>query len=96
MRRRPLSLLVFGAVLAAPAALGAPAETASPKHEKAHVHEARFKIPESMRLEHEEAREERSPGVEKLAQKLQLHARSEEELFYPAALVVGDVARGRE
>jgi hypothetical protein len=26
--------------------------------------------------------------------KLQLHAKSEEELFYPAALLVGDVVRG--
>lgn len=41
------------------------------------------------------AREERNAEVERLAQKLQLHARSEEELFYPAALLVGDVVRGR-
>jgi hypothetical protein len=186
MSRRPSWLLVFAAVLAGPAALGAPAETASPKHGKADVHGARIRIPESMRLEHEEiheelvratklegrvgdaarelarvlhphfvreeeialpplglleplskapptpamrdvlqmtdalraelpkmleehevigraarrleavAREERSAGVERLAQKLQLHARSEEELFYPAALVVGDVVRGHK
>jgi hypothetical protein len=186
MSRRSLSLLVFGAVLAARPALGAPAETAIPKHEKAHVPGARIEIPESMRLEHEEiheelvratklegrvgdaarelarvlhphfvreeeialpplglleplskapptpamrevlrmtdalraelpkmleehkaigaaarrleavAREERSAAVEKLAQKLQLHARSEEEIFYPAALVVGDVVKGRK
>jgi hypothetical protein len=42
------------------------------------------------------ARAERNAGVEKLAQKLQLHAKSEEELFYPAALLVGDVVRGRK
>lgn len=42
------------------------------------------------------AREERKSDVEKLAQKLQLHARSEEELFYPAALLVGDVVKGRK
>jgi Hemerythrin HHE cation binding domain len=41
------------------------------------------------------ARAERNAKVEKLAQKLQLHARSEEEIFYPAALLVGEVVRGR-
>jgi hemerythrin HHE cation binding domain-containing protein len=39
------------------------------------------------------ARDERDPAVEELARKLQLHARSEEEIFYPAALLVGDVVR---
>ncbi|HEU0300922.1 MAG TPA: hemerythrin domain-containing protein [Longimicrobium sp.] len=33
--------------------------------------------------------------VEHLARKLQLHARSEEELFYPAAVLVGDLVRAR-
>ncbi|HEU0300945.1 MAG TPA: hemerythrin domain-containing protein [Longimicrobium sp.] len=33
--------------------------------------------------------------VEHLAQKLQLHARSEEELFYPAAVLVGDLVHAR-
>lgn len=46
------------------------------------------------RLE-EVAREERNDDVEELAQKLQLHAKSEEELFYPAAILVGDVVKGR-
>lgn len=40
------------------------------------------------------ARDERNAEVEKLAQRLQLHARSEEELFYPAALLVGDIVKG--
>jgi hypothetical protein len=42
------------------------------------------------------AREERNADVENLARKLQLHARSEEEIFYPAALLVGDVVKGRK
>lgn len=46
------------------------------------------------RLE-EVAREERNDDVEELAQKLQLHAKGEEELFYPAAILVGDVVKGR-
>jgi hypothetical protein len=187
MTSRPSTLLVLGAVLfAGPAALGAPAETASPKREEGHMHEGHIRIPESMRLEHEEihedlvratklegrvgdaarelarvlhphfvreeeialpplglleplskapptpamrevlrmtdalraelpkmlqehvaiaaaarrleavAREDRNLDVEKLAQRLPLHARSEEELFYPAALVVGDVVKGRK
>jgi hypothetical protein len=40
--------------------------------------------------------DERNTDVEKLAQKLHLHARSEEGLFYPAALLVGDVVRGHK
>src|SRR5512138_309703 len=41
------------------------------------------------------AREENNPEVETLARKLQLHARSEEEIFYPAAILVGDLVRAR-
>ncbi|HEY3600632.1 MAG TPA: hemerythrin domain-containing protein [Chthoniobacterales bacterium] len=33
--------------------------------------------------------------VERLAETLKVHAKSEEELFYPAALLVGDVVRAR-
>lgn len=33
--------------------------------------------------------------VERLAETLKLHAQSEEEVFYPAALLVGDVVRAR-
>jgi len=33
--------------------------------------------------------------VERLAEMLKVHAQSEEEVFYPAALLVGDVVRGR-
>ena len=41
------------------------------------------------------ARAEHDTAVEKLADELLLHARSEEELFYPAAILVGDVVRSR-
>lgn len=41
------------------------------------------------------AREEEHAEVEELARKLQLHARSEEELFYPAAVLVGELVRAR-
>jgi len=33
--------------------------------------------------------------VARLADQLLLHAQSEEELFYPAAVLVGDLVRGR-
>ena len=41
------------------------------------------------------AREEENDAVEALAKALQLHARGEEEIFYPAALLVGDLVRAR-
>lgn len=41
------------------------------------------------------AREAGNGEVEALATALQLHARSEEEIFYPAALLVGDLVRAR-
>lgn len=41
------------------------------------------------------AREEEAEDVERLAQTLQLHARSEEEVFYPAAILVGEIVRVR-
>lgn len=44
------------------------------------------------RLE-ELARGERNAKVEELARKLQLHARTEEEVFYPAAVLVGRLVR---
>ena len=34
-------------------------------------------------------------AVARLAEKLKLHAQSEEELFYPAAVLVGDLVRSR-
>lgn len=39
------------------------------------------------------ARAGKNREVEQFARKLQVHARSEEQVFYPAALVVGDVVR---
>ena len=41
------------------------------------------------------ARTEGNASVEALAKALQLHARGEEEIFYPAALLVGDLVRAR-
>jgi hypothetical protein len=41
------------------------------------------------------ARAEGNTAVERLAEQLTLHAQSEEELFYPAALLVGDLVRAR-
>ncbi|HEX6535836.1 MAG TPA: DUF2231 domain-containing protein [Gemmatimonadaceae bacterium] len=43
----------------------------------------------------EVARAEGDARVARLAEELALHARSEEELFYPAAILVGDVVRAR-
>lgn len=55
-----------------------------------HEHQA---IGAAARRLEELARAEGNAGVEHLAQKLQLHARGEEELFYPAAVLVGDLVR---
>ena len=41
------------------------------------------------------ARAEGNEAVERLAKQLALHALSEEELFYPAAVLVGDIVRAR-
>jgi hypothetical protein len=41
------------------------------------------------------ARAERNAAVVRLAEQLALHAKSEEEMFYPAAVLVGDVVRAR-
>jgi hypothetical protein len=41
------------------------------------------------------ARAGKNAAVERLADQLLLHARSEEELFYPAAILVGDLVRAR-
>ena len=41
------------------------------------------------------ARAHHNDQVTQLARKLELHARSEEELFYPAAVLMGDVVRAR-
>lgn len=43
----------------------------------------------------EVARTERNAAVQRLAEQLALHARSEEEMFYPAAVLVGDIVRAR-
>lgn len=43
----------------------------------------------------EAARAAGNSAVAQLAEKLALHARSEEEVFYPAAVLVGDLVRAR-
>ena len=43
----------------------------------------------------EVARAEHNTAVTRLAEQLARHARSEEEMFYPAAVLVGDVVRAR-
>jgi hemerythrin HHE cation binding domain-containing protein len=43
----------------------------------------------------EVARAERNASVARLAEQLALHAKSEEEMFYPAAVLVGDIVRAR-
>jgi hypothetical protein len=41
------------------------------------------------------AREEKAPAQERFAEELARHARTEEEVLYPAAILVGDVIRAR-
>jgi hypothetical protein len=43
----------------------------------------------------EVAREEGSQDVVRLAEQLKLHARAEEDVFYPAAILVGELVRLR-
>ena len=42
------------------------------------------------------ARESGNADVERLAQGIQLHAKTEEEILYPAAILVGEIVRARE
>ena len=41
------------------------------------------------------AREEKAPAHQRFAEDLAAHARSEEEVLYPAAILVGDIIRAR-
>ena len=41
------------------------------------------------------AREEKAPAQEQLAERLAAHAQTEEEILYPAAVLVGDIIRAR-
>jgi regulator of replication initiation timing len=41
------------------------------------------------------AREEKAPAQEQLAETLAAHAQTEEEVLYPAAVLVGDIIRAR-
>lgn len=41
------------------------------------------------------AREEKADDIAHLAEKLMLHARSEEEIFYPMTVLIGDIVRAR-
>lgn len=41
------------------------------------------------------AREEKAPAQEQFAERLAAHAQTEEEILYPAAILVGDVIRAR-
>jgi hypothetical protein len=41
------------------------------------------------------ARAEQAMKYEQLAEQLALHARTEEEILYPAAVLVGDIIRAR-
>lgn len=42
------------------------------------------------------ARDEKAPAQEHLAEKLAAHAQTEEEVLYPAAILVGDIIRVRD
>ena len=44
---------------------------------------------------HLAAREENEPAHERLAESLAAHAQTEEEVLYPAAILVGDIIRAR-
>ena len=41
------------------------------------------------------AREEKAPAQEQFAERLAAHAQTEEEILYPAAILVGDIIRAR-
>ncbi len=56
--------------------------------EHTHIREAVGKLRDA-------ARAEQSPRFEQLAEQLALHARTEEEVLYPAAVLVGEILRAR-
>ena len=41
------------------------------------------------------AKQERKPGAAAFADKLRLHAETEEQVLYPAAILVGEYVKGR-
>jgi len=57
-------------------------------HEHVAIHAATTRLGEV-------ARAARNTAVARLAEQLALHAKSEEEMFYPAAVLVGDIVRAR-
>ena len=50
-------------------------------------------IPPSLQAEHHESH--KAPAHEQLAETLAVHAQTEEEILYPAAILVGDIIRAR-
>jgi hypothetical protein len=69
--------------------------TDSLKAELPHMLEEHKAISAATKRLGEVASAEGNTAVVHLAEKLLLHARSEEEVFYPAAILVGDLVRAR-
>ena len=69
--------------------------TDSLRAEFPHMLEEHVAIREATQKLGEVARAERDTPVMRLAEQLALHAKSEEDMFYPAAVLVGDIVRAR-
>lgn len=94
----PLALLAplsSGAAISAAAASEALALTDTLRREMPRMLQEHVLIREAVEKLREVARAEKAMAQEELAAALALHARTEEEVLYPAALLVGDVLRAR-
>jgi hypothetical protein len=95
---REEELVIPGLALLAPLAAGGVTEDMLPllprvtalKAQLPHMLADHRRIVEALRELMKAAIEERSPSYARFAQKMILHAQSEEEILYPAAILVGD------
>lgn len=91
----PLGLLAAGARLTDAEAADALAMTDSLRRELPRMLEEHKRIREAVESLRAAARAEHATRFEQLAGQLALHAQTEEEVLYPAAILVGDVVRAR-
>jgi len=70
-------------------------KAAALRHELPRMLEEHGLIVLALRRLMQAATEEKQPGFARLAQKLIVHAQSEEEVLYPAAIVAGELVKAR-
>lgn len=98
MTNRIMSLIALGALAMAPAASRVPTQT-KPHGESTAVVPRMLQEHQRIRAAVDKlrsvARQEHASGQVELADELAAHAKSEEEVLYPAAILVGDLIRAR-